>query len=254
MKKTKTQADAVVEALTSNGGYAKLNYLYRNVPKIPGVEWKTLTPNASIRRIVQEDKRILKIKPGLYALKEYIKNLPIDIFMLIENNRISNDNSEATIYSHNYYQGLIAEIGMINKFNTYIPPQDRGKKYIDKKLDDFSLMKDLPRFTYEELVNSVKNIDVIWFNTRNFPQKVYEVEHTTDFDNSLLKFLKLRDFNVKMNIVADRRRKGQFEKRIKHSAFDEIRNRVLFIDYDKLGKIYEACVALNENDVYSFIN
>ncbi len=62
------QHEAVAQAMRENGGYATLGYLYQSVLKISDCEWGTKTPFASIRRIVQEDSKFLKIKPGLWAL------------------------------------------------------------------------------------------------------------------------------------------------------------------------------------------
>ena len=65
------QYEAVIEVIEKNGGHATLGQLYSQVLQVKGVEWKTKTPLASIRRIVQTQKEIYKIKPGLYALSKY---------------------------------------------------------------------------------------------------------------------------------------------------------------------------------------
>ncbi|MDA8325306.1 MAG: hypothetical protein M0033_03715, partial [Nitrospiraceae bacterium] len=63
------QHEAVIKVMEDNGGYATLGLLYQGVPKIEECAWKTKTPFASIRRIVQDDRFFFKIKPGLWALK-----------------------------------------------------------------------------------------------------------------------------------------------------------------------------------------
>ena len=65
------QYEAVIETLDKLGGVATLGELNREVFKISDCEWKTKTPFASIRRIVQQTKGIYKIKPGLYGLEKY---------------------------------------------------------------------------------------------------------------------------------------------------------------------------------------
>ena len=47
------QYEAVVRVMEESGGYATLGHLYEHVLDVPGCEWKTKTPFASIRRIVQ---------------------------------------------------------------------------------------------------------------------------------------------------------------------------------------------------------
>jgi len=59
------QYEAVIKVMEENGGYATLGFLYQNVLNVPGCNWKTKTPFASMRRIVQNDRFFFKIKPGL---------------------------------------------------------------------------------------------------------------------------------------------------------------------------------------------
>ena len=65
------QNEAVIITLEKLGGVATLGQLNQEVFKIKECEWKTKTPFASVRRIVQLDKNIYKIKPGLYGLTKY---------------------------------------------------------------------------------------------------------------------------------------------------------------------------------------
>jgi len=61
--------------MKQNGGYATLGQLYQIAPNIPGSEWKTKTPFASIRRIVQVRDEFFKIRPGLWALTSEKENV-----------------------------------------------------------------------------------------------------------------------------------------------------------------------------------
>ena len=58
-----TQAQAVIETIDKLGGIATLNPINCHVFDVKGCEWKTKTPFASVRRIVQQTKEIYKIKP-----------------------------------------------------------------------------------------------------------------------------------------------------------------------------------------------
>ena len=59
--------------------------------------------------------------------------------------------------------------------------------------------------------------------------------------NSLLIFNDLQDFYVRMAIVADIKRKPEFEAKMRFHAFDDLRlnKRVSFLSYDALVKQYE---------------
>jgi hypothetical protein len=73
------QHEAVIRIMEENGGYSTLGYLNQNVLLVKGCEWKTKTPFASIRRIVQDERFFFKIRPGLWALKTYKDKLPPEI-------------------------------------------------------------------------------------------------------------------------------------------------------------------------------
>lgn len=110
----------------------------------------------------------------------------------------------------------------------------------------------MPEFSYLDLVHRSSTIDVIWFSDYGLrdenlmPFALYEVEHSTDIQNSLLKFNDLRAFNTQMIIVADKKRFDEFNHKISYSAFSELKkgNRVGFLDYEKLVKQYEYKVEL----------
>jgi len=64
---------------------------------------------------------------------------------------------------------------------------------------------------------------------------LFEVEHSTDIQNSLLKFVELQDFNVKFFIVADKARKEEYADKLSLSAFIPIKTQLQFISYEKLS-------------------
>jgi len=232
------QHEAVILALENLGGVATLGQLNQGVIKIPDCKWGTKTPFASIRRIVQtHPKDIYKIKPGLYGL---VKCRNVNIAKGIIEETPTNRNSKEVIdFNHSYYQGLLIIIGNLKGLNTFIPNQDKNRKFVDTKLGEMRSLNALPAFGYKGLVQRCSTIDVIWFNNRQMPDSLFEVEHSTDIQNSLLKFNDLQDFNSRMLIVADVSRKKEYLNKIKYSAFSAIVGRVSFLDYDALYKQYE---------------
>lgn len=237
------QHEAVIRAMEKNGGFATLGYLYQHVLNIPDCNWKTKTPYASIRRIVQDKRFFFKIKPGLWALKSH-KDDVLKKFSLDE----KSSTKKKEEFSHSYYQGLLIEIGNIKGFETFIPNQDKNKKFLEKSLKDISTLNNIYPFTYPEIVRKAETIDVIWFNNRKFPTRFFEVEHTTDFYNSLLKFNELQDFLVNFYIVSSKIRKNLFIKKIGTEAFRPIQRRVGFIDYENLSKYHAQCFELYKTE------
>lgn len=242
------QHEAVIQALEQLGGVATLAQLYVEVPKIKDCAWGTKTPQATIRRIVQLKKEIFKIKPGLYGLSSMKKAL--ESRGIIQETP-ANQNSAALLESnHTYYQGLLLSIGRIRAFDCWAPNQDRNKAFLGKTIDAMRSMNSLPPFSYPNVVQRSQTVDVIWFNSRRMPNSFFEVEFSTDIQNSLLKFNDLQDFFAQLVIVADSTRKAEFQKKLEYSAFREIRDRVKFLDFAALVKRYELVVAENQIDVH----
>jgi len=180
------QSKLVIRAMENNGGYATLGYLYQNVNT---KDWKTKTPFASIRRIVQDTRLFFKIRPGLWALNDY-RDKVLEKF-----NLKTGENEQENTFNHTYYQGLIVEIGNLKNYKTHVPNQDKNKLFLEKPLKKVSSLEDIYEFSYPAIVRRANTIDVIWFNHRNLPYAFFEVEYSTDFQNSLGKYADLQDFN-----------------------------------------------------------
>ena len=240
------QYEAVIQTLERLGGVATLGQLNQEVFKIKDCEWKTKTPFASIRRIVQENENIYKIKPGLWALKSYQKDLE-QKGIIVETEK--NKNSKEVIeFNHSYYQGLLVSIGNLKNLRTFVPNQDKNRMFLHEKLGDLRTLQDLPRYTFDNLVSRSSTIDVIWFNERNMPDSFFEVEHSTDIQNSLLKYSDLQDFYTRMFIVADEKRHEEFNKKISYDSFRNLKDnkRVSFLSYKDLERQYQQIIELQE--------
>ena len=224
-----TQEQQVIETLRSQGGYATLRRLNE---VIDFSTWKTKTPEASVRRIVQYSDAIFRIQPGLWALEES-RDKVMNIFNIKEGNSKSIEQ-----FNHAYYQGLLIEIGHYKNFSTYVPPQDQHRLFLEKELGDLTDHKTIPQFTFEIILRKAKTVDVIWFNEISMPTHFYEVEHTTDIKNSLSKFYELQDFFSSFYIVANRHRENEFNDKISASIFSPIKSRVGFITYDKVASLH----------------
>lgn len=232
-----TQEQQVIETMRQAGGFATLRRLNEIVDFSL---WKTKTPEATIRRIVQDSIHIFRIQPGLWALEE-MRSEVLAKFNLKPGNQKSEES-----FSHGYYQGLLVEIGKYRNQKTYVPAQDKGRLFIGQPLGSLSDITELPDFTYDELKRKARTIDVIWFNERKMPSAFYEVEHTTDIKNSLSKFYELQDFHSKFYIVADVNRKREFEDKLNVSMFDPIHDRVLFLDYQRVASMHEGLAKIKE--------
>jgi len=226
-----TQSQAVIEAMRKEGGFATLRRLNEIVDFST---WGTKTPEASVRRIVQQSKEIFKIQPGLWALEEMREKVMKKFDLNV------GDKKSEEQFSHGYYQGLLVEIGKMRNKMTYIPAQDKNRKFMGQPLSEYTDTTELPHFTYDTILKKARTVDVIWFNERNMPSDFYEVEHTTDIKNSLSKFYELQDFNSNFYIVADNIRRKEYEDKLNVSMFNSIKKRVSFLDYSRVATMYEG--------------
>ena len=234
-----TQPQAVIEIIDRLGGIATLNQINQNIFQIEECKWGTKTPFASIRRIVRHTPGIYRIKPGLYALETYRKQFEQDgIIVQTDDNK---DSEEIRTFNHSYYQGLLLEMGKMRNMQTFVPDQDKNKRFLTTPLGNIRTLNVIPQFSYPQIVKRSSTIDVIWFNENKLPNSFFEIEHSTDIQNSLLKFNDLQDFYVRMVIVADEKRHLEFVNKMNYAAFNVLRvnHRVAFLSYDSLDKQYE---------------
>ena len=92
-------------------------------------------------------------------------------------------------------------------------------------------------------------IDVTWFNSRNFPVNLFEVEHSSDMKNALSKFMELLDFKTRMTIVASEERENEFNRIMEQPSFKPIYNQTIFYSYDKIERLYNS-----EKEIHSLRN
>lgn len=233
------QHEAVIKVMEENDGFATLGFLYQAVMRVSGCEWKTKTPFATIRRIVQDDRFFFRIRPGLWALKsnktEIEKRFHLD-----------GDSATQSAFNHAYFQGLLVEIGNMKGFGTFVPSQDQNRTFLGTPLKDIATAPNLYPFTYDRILRRVRTIDVVWFNSREFPQSFFEVEYTTDMQTSLLKFVDLQDFHSDFYIVSDKVRKNEFDGKLNYEAFRSIGDRVRFADYDHIAGLHTRISELQQ--------
>lgn len=235
--KIASQWEQVKDTMKRNGGFATLGFLYNNVDVS---NWATKTPFASIRRIVQTNEFFFKIKPGLWGLSEQ-KAAIIEKFGINERK-----SDKYNLFNHSYYQGLVVEIGNIKGYSTFVPNQDKNKQFLNQTLKEVATLKEIYKFTYPEIVRRANTVDIIWFNQRKLPSSFFEIEHSTDIYNSLIKFSELQDFNSNFSIVCNIARKKEFDSKIKSSVFIDMHERIKFISYDQVSELH--------SNIFKYIN
>ncbi len=104
--------------------------------------------------------------------------------------------------THEGAQAMLLELGNLLGYDTYTadPGKDPGEQFYDevsdeitgkplaipRTLGEIATLNEVPGFAIEKILESVRRIDVIWFK-EEFPEVCFEVEHTTNVKDGLLK-------------------------------------------------------------------
>ncbi|MGC9310771.1 MAG: hypothetical protein ACP5E4_03555 [Candidatus Aenigmatarchaeota archaeon] len=225
--------------MLSNGYFAPLKLIYKDIGKYKDMsKIKGKTPNYTIQERVQRDPRFVKIGLGVYALKDFLNKLPQE--------KIPKTNLQKKERKHAIIQGMLLEIG--NNREEVLDTYTNDRKWIfqNKPLSNLSTLKEIPMFTYPKIISeTVRFFDIIWFNKRNFPMKIFEVEESTDFRDAFVKFLELQDFNTQFFCISDQNRKVKFEREINKVAFQTLKHRCIFKTYEDVENDYQNILRKN---------
>ena len=106
-----TYSEAIEKVLLSNNYVAPLRKIYKEIAKYRPLTGQT--PFKTIQERVQRDPRFTRVGLGMYALAEYLDELPT-----FPKPQSKEQEKEQTHYS---IQGMLLEIGNVEGFDTYSP-------------------------------------------------------------------------------------------------------------------------------------
>lgn len=139
------------------------------------------------------------------------------------------------ITSHSEAEFILLKLGQILGYDTYSP--DRNKEAYGQKLEDLISLDAIPQFTTPSLLDTIKNIDVIWFEGE-FPVCCFEVEHTTGVTAGLLRLFQTSQLNTKLFIIAPTDVLKKFETEMNKIPFSKMRSRYIFRSYEALADFH----------------
>lgn len=233
-----TKVGAMKKLMEENKGAVTWKQIYENIERYyPAAKvskaWKEGLRGVLYREI-KNNRNFKRIGLGIFALDDYqeeAKPLP-----------------KQKIRFHSFMEGCLLEMGNFKKFVTYTP--DKTAIFKDNVfLKQIETIEEFPIFTYQEIINVVRRIDVIWFNQEGFkfPHKVFEVvDSIGTLSESLNRCLQLRAFNLHFYIVAPEEYKKKVEEKINTEPYFAFKDRFSFLDYEKVTSLYELAVKSNE--------
>jgi hypothetical protein len=149
------------------------------------------------------------------------------------------------IATHESAESVLLMLGNLLGYDTYTP--DASRTYDGKKLGEIATLEDLPAFMGEKVMDSVRNIDVVWLRDE-WPEYLFEVEHTTGVTSGLLRIYQAQKLNTKFFIIGPKDVLKKFEKEIEKAPFNAIKHKYQFRSYEELR---EMCLAASNYRIIS---
>lgn len=233
-----TKVEAIQKVMEDNHGTASLEIIYQNIEKYYPTTKLSNEWEAGIRgvlyREIRNKKRFKKIGLSIYALEDYVEE--------------QKPKKEDTIRMHSYIEGICLEIGNFKNFQTYTA--DPSASYRDNlNLYNIASLNEIPLFSYSEIVQEVKRMDVVWFNPKglHFPQKVFEVvDSIGTLNGAFNRCLQLRNFRTEFFIVAPEQHRTKFNQTMNLESYRESNERFKFINYDEIIELYDNASRVNK--------
>lgn len=233
-----TKIEAIRKVLEELGGVATWEQIYENIEKYypaakASVAWREGLRGVLYREITK-GRYFKRIGLGIYALENYKEE---SIPAPEEKQRI-----------HSYIEGICLEIGKFKGFHVYTP--DKAALFKSNiYLKDIATLDDIPNFTYPQILEQIKRIDVIWFNRDGFqfPQRAFEImDAIGTLSEALNRCLQLLYFNTSFLIVGPPEHRDKFLDRINREPYLKFKNRFDYKDYKLVIKLYKSSIIQNK--------
>jgi hypothetical protein len=216
-----------------------LHRLIQNLEKLSPTKQK----GVQFHTVIAEDGLFVDEVSGLFLNRVSEIKIPgktRNVDRLEEISRIINIEVDSQkSFTHADLQAKLILIGSYLGFRTYTP--DRSKRSIYGVLGELCSESGIPENSIPKMhLDSVKFIDVIWFDDEGFPTHGFEVEHTTDITKGLLRLYQVHKLRIKMFIVAEESNKPRFLREVQKNPFYKIQEEYVFRNYQELDKFFES--------------
>jgi len=226
-----TKIEAIKKVMEHNGGTATWEIIYDNIEKYYPAAKISKDWEAGIRgvlyREIKNHRNFKKIGFGIFALADYDDKKE----KIAEKDRVR---------MHSYIEGICIELGNFEKYGTYTAdPSAQFKGNIF--LSNLTTLKTIPDFTYQEIISSVKRIDVLWFNKGGFlfPKRAFEiVDSIGTIGEAFNRAYQLAEFNLDFYILGSENNRSKFEEKRNKEPYIRIHDRYIYRSYDEIISFY----------------
>jgi len=246
VKKYKTKMDVCVGSLST---------FLQNKERL----LKTKQGGFQFHCVQTEDGLYLDEIPELYCNKVteiLFPNYQKDLSRLKEISKIINIEIQDDVeLSHYDLQAKLVLVGGYLGYRTFVPAPDKGRMTIYGNLGGLCTEQEIPEGAIPGLsLNTVKFVDVIWFDEEGYPTHAFEVEHTTDITKGLLRLYQVHKLRIKMFIISEEVNKNKFHREVAKSPFVKIKNEFVFKNYDELDEFFQSVKHFSQMQVRFLAN
>jgi hypothetical protein len=143
------------------------------------------------------------------------------------------------IDSHEAAEASLIVMGNLLGHKTYTAHP--AHKFGGQELRDMATLPELPHFASEEVMDSVKYVDVIWLDENaEHPEYFFEVEHSQDVTGALIRMYKAWWYPPEFFIVGPELQRGRFERQIEKSPIKDVKDKYHFRTYAQLLNMFRA--------------
>ncbi len=234
-----TKVQALTKLLEDKGGVAAWNTIYDEIEKYyPSAkasrEWK-----AGLRGVVYRE---------MYARKNF-KRVGLGLVGLLDFREQKKEEIEKDhVRMHSYIEGVCIELGNFDNYLTFTAdPSAQFQKNVFLK--DLTTLKELPEFSYPEILRTTKRIDVLWFNNSGFlfPQRAFEiVDSIGTLGEALNRTYQLFAFKVDFVIVGQEANRNKFEEKVNREPYKRAAERYNYRSYDEVLRLYQNKLEYNQ--------
>ena len=236
-----TKVEAIKKVLENNGGVATWDIIYNQIEKYysgikNSAEWEAGIRGVLYREIKNE-KNFKRIGLSLYGLLDY------------KEEKYEEVKKQNEIRIHSFMEGICLEIGNFLKLDTFTA--DPSATYNNLSLSKIATLNQIPDFTYPNIIDSAKRIDVVWLNNKGykFPKRAIEIINSIGtLEPALKRTLQLLEFNLSFYIIGKPDFKSKIERELSKEPYLRIRERYVVKDYEEIMNIYKNPIAFMKED------
>lgn len=234
-----TKVSALINLLRDNGGAASWKDIYDNIegyyPNIKAPkDWEAALRGVLYREF-KNRRHFKRISPGVFALADYQEQEAVK--------SIRKDK----VRMHSYIEGLLVEAGNYENYDTYCADK-KAVFQANVRIGQLASMDDFPDFTYEDLVQVTRRIDVVWFNKRGykFPQRAIEVvDSINTLEPSLSRMYQLRDFQTNFLIAAPKEFSDRINRKLRQAPYSDAYDRFEVRYYDDVIAYHQSILEVD---------